>query len=516
MAKQKRAPVPPPPPPLPLLADVSSKFKEAVARPRLDALRTMCEQVLASTLFGSTSQPVSLSEDVAEFTEDPLVPFLIHAKENEPLITLTYALLLTQHIKSSDEDNTDESKLTLLTTLAEVLEAAPWSKCPAHMDLDILIKTRIYCCLYAQDNSVDPIQAFTKPNNIPKIPSLVQHRHIRMLAAKAKLVGMMMEPLDTLESEEVVVEKIYEYLGRVFGAVVLKMDPLQPLPLNADGSFEPTGAFKAYLVDKLGDYPQKTQVEVHVPESPVLAPRRATRTRSLLDRSPNAVRLVFNEGENSASQTSAPAAKKSKGASGLAANSKSKKSAARAAETAKLQHSSQSKIRKKRATPEEAEFVQEHEEADDGAGEESDEDEDDEQEKIRKQVELMTQEVIRITSERKTAESANLKASEPRRTVVKTAWTQEEIDALEDGMKTYGAKWSVIGRQKKELKNRNQVQIKDKARNMLMKKIKSGADFGVWALVYTPALQALVEKQIGQKFVLVDGNEPNEQEQVVH
>ncbi|KAJ3079503.1 hypothetical protein HDU99_010732 [Rhizoclosmatium hyalinum] len=343
----------------------------------------MCEQVLASTLFGSTSQPVSLSEDVAEFTEDPLVPFLIHAKENEPLITLTYALLLTQHIKSSDEDNADESKLTLLTTLVEILEAAPWSKCSAHMDLDILIKTRIYCCLYAQDNSVDPTQAFTKPNNIPKIPSLVQ--------------------------------------------------------------------------------------------------------------------------------TSAPAAKKSKGASGLAANSKSKKSAARAAETAKLQHSSQSKKGKKRATPEEAEFVQEHEEADDGAGEESDEDEDDEQEKIRKQVELMTQEVIRITNERKTAESANLKASEPRRTVVKTAWTQEEIDALEDGMKTYGAKWSVIGRQKKELKNRNQVQIKDKARNMLMKKIKSGADFGVWALVYTPALQALVEKQIGQKFVLVDGKESEEQ-----
>ncbi|CAG8508312.1 7526_t:CDS:2 [Cetraspora pellucida] len=63
-------------------------------------------------------------------------------------------------------------------------------------------------------------------------------------------------------------------------------------------------------------------------------------------------------------------------------------------------------------------------------------------------------------------------------------WTNEELQALEDGMREYGTHWARIlekhGSSSGPLKNRTQVQLKDKARNEKQRRMKAGIDVGVF------------------------------------
>ncbi|CAG8561227.1 43454_t:CDS:2 [Gigaspora margarita] len=64
-------------------------------------------------------------------------------------------------------------------------------------------------------------------------------------------------------------------------------------------------------------------------------------------------------------------------------------------------------------------------------------------------------------------------------------WSNDEIQALEDGMREYGTHWAQIlekhGTSNGPLKNRTQVQLKDKARNEKQRRMKAGMDVGVFA-----------------------------------
>ncbi|CAG8670718.1 7887_t:CDS:2, partial [Dentiscutata heterogama] len=64
-------------------------------------------------------------------------------------------------------------------------------------------------------------------------------------------------------------------------------------------------------------------------------------------------------------------------------------------------------------------------------------------------------------------------------------WTSEELQALEDGMREYGTHWVRIlekhGTSNGPLRNRTQVQLKDKARNEKQRRMKAGMDVGVFA-----------------------------------
>ncbi|CAG8820644.1 5389_t:CDS:1, partial [Racocetra persica] len=64
-------------------------------------------------------------------------------------------------------------------------------------------------------------------------------------------------------------------------------------------------------------------------------------------------------------------------------------------------------------------------------------------------------------------------------------WTNEELQALEDGMREYGTHWVQIlekhGSSSGPLRNRTQIQLKDKARNEKQRRMKAGMDVGVFA-----------------------------------
>ncbi|KAF0509109.1 myb DNA binding protein [Gigaspora margarita] len=64
-------------------------------------------------------------------------------------------------------------------------------------------------------------------------------------------------------------------------------------------------------------------------------------------------------------------------------------------------------------------------------------------------------------------------------------WSNEEIQALEDGMREFGTHWARIlekhGTSNGPLKHRSQVQLKDKARNEKQRRMKAGMDVGVFA-----------------------------------
>jgi hypothetical protein len=63
-------------------------------------------------------------------------------------------------------------------------------------------------------------------------------------------------------------------------------------------------------------------------------------------------------------------------------------------------------------------------------------------------------------------------------------WTLLELEALENGMKEFGTQWARIlrnyGGDHGPLRNRNAVQLKDKARNEKLRRIKSRLDLGVF------------------------------------
>ena len=73
-----------------------------------------------------------------------------------------------------------------------------------------------------------------------------------------------------------------------------------------------------------------------------------------------------------------------------------------------------------------------------------------------------------------------------RRVKKRIFWTPLELEALENGMKEYGTQWARIlrsyGGNHGPLRNRNAVQLKDKARNEKLRRIKSNLDLGVFCM----------------------------------
>ncbi|KAJ3089397.1 hypothetical protein HK102_006472 [Quaeritorhiza haematococci] len=76
-----------------------------------------------------------------------------------------------------------------------------------------------------------------------------------------------------------------------------------------------------------------------------------------------------------------------------------------------------------------------------------------------------------------------------RRRQVRRAWTNDELDALEEGMRRHGTQWAVILRDDdlgRRLAGRSQVQLKDKARNEKKRRVNKGLPMGPfkWACDY--------------------------------
>src|SRR2546425_1275688 len=60
-------------------------------------------------------------------------------------------------------------------------------------------------------------------------------------------------------------------------------------------------------------------------------------------------------------------------------------------------------------------------------------------------------------------------------------WSQEELDALEEGMKKFGTNWILIlNMDSGLLNNRTNVQLKDKARNEKRRREREGIPLGVF------------------------------------
>ncbi|RUP49635.1 hypothetical protein BC936DRAFT_141970 [Jimgerdemannia flammicorona] len=95
--------------------------------------------------------------------------------------------------------------------------------------------------------------------------------------------------------------------------------------------------------------------------------------------------------------------------------------------------------------------------------------------------------IPRIRASSRTSDSStHSPRKEPRK---RRPWTLEQIKALEDGMREYGAtSWASIlrdhdgslGSVDAVLRGRTQVDLKDKARNEKLKRLRMGLDLGVW------------------------------------
>jgi hypothetical protein len=60
-------------------------------------------------------------------------------------------------------------------------------------------------------------------------------------------------------------------------------------------------------------------------------------------------------------------------------------------------------------------------------------------------------------------------------------WTQEELEELEEGMKKFGTNWTLIlSMSSGALKNRTNVQLKDKARNEKRRREREGIPLGIF------------------------------------
>lgn len=84
-------------------------------------------------------------------------------------------------------------------------------------------------------------------------------------------------------------------------------------------------------------------------------------------------------------------------------------------------------------------------------------------------------------SHRKKARSGTPIASRKSRTG--GAWTEEETNALEEGMELYGNDWKTIKEHfSQTLSRRTNVNLKDRARNVKRKRIKENLPLGIWHL----------------------------------
>ena len=70
---------------------------------------------------------------------------------------------------------------------------------------------------------------------------------------------------------------------------------------------------------------------------------------------------------------------------------------------------------------------------------------------------------------------------------VKKMWTDQELDALEEGMRQYGKQWSVIkkkyGDKGQVLKHRTAIQLKDKARSEFVRRQRDHIETGVFGIM---------------------------------
>ncbi|CAG8672967.1 7170_t:CDS:2 [Funneliformis caledonium] len=77
-------------------------------------------------------------------------------------------------------------------------------------------------------------------------------------------------------------------------------------------------------------------------------------------------------------------------------------------------------------------------------------------------------------------------------------WTQEELDALEKGMNEHGTNWETIllfyGPPGGPLKNRNSIQLKDKARNEKRRREKEGLQLGIFEKATGPNITLLTHQ----------------------
>ncbi|RGB41682.1 hypothetical protein C1646_685087 [Rhizophagus diaphanus] len=93
--------------------------------------------------------------------------------------------------------------------------------------------------------------------------------------------------------------------------------------------------------------------------------------------------------------------------------------------------------------------------------------------------------VSKSTSQRTAPASDNIEDYNHFRKMKKRIyWTSLELEALESGMKEFGTQWARIlrsyGGDHGPLRNRNAVQLKDKARNEKLRRIKSRLDLGIF------------------------------------
>lgn len=61
-------------------------------------------------------------------------------------------------------------------------------------------------------------------------------------------------------------------------------------------------------------------------------------------------------------------------------------------------------------------------------------------------------------------------------------WTLEEINALESGLLQYGHRWAHIKQNRMELRNRTPMQIRDRARTEVRKRLQAGQDLGPYTI----------------------------------
>ncbi|ORY39641.1 hypothetical protein BCR33DRAFT_788264 [Rhizoclosmatium globosum] len=103
----------------------------------------------------------------------------------------------------------------------------------------------------------------------------------------------------------------------------------------------------------------------------------------------------------------------------------------------------------------------------------------------------------------------------PRATRGRKKWTSVELAALMEGMRIYGTKWNKIAEMHDEyhtgiLKDRGQVDLKDKARNEYARRLKKGEDLGVFSLVHSERMQQFVGRGLGLDLVFEGGEDEEE------
>ncbi|KAJ3110378.1 hypothetical protein HK100_003055 [Physocladia obscura] len=92
------------------------------------------------------------------------------------------------------------------------------------------------------------------------------------------------------------------------------------------------------------------------------------------------------------------------------------------------------------------------------------------------------------------AAAANVNRLLPKIPIGRKRWTEDEIAALMEGMVLYGSAWSkierVYGRMgNQRLRDRNQIDLKDKARNEAKRRVKLNLPLGIFSSMYSHSLR---------------------------